>query len=216
VFINILCCADDIVLLAPTWKAMQALLNCLQSECQLINMSCNTKKTCCMIFKCHQRSLMVCDVFPNLMIAGCNLQFVSTFRYLGHILDDKLHDDTDIQREIRNTFIRCNVLFRRFSKCSMNVKVRLFKTYCLCFYGASLWSHCSVTVMCRFKLCYHKCIKFFFGFRKHDSITQILLMLNLPSFDTLLINAERSFVHRLEMSNNCLIAHLSHMHVYCV
>ena len=46
VFINILCYADDIVLLAPSWHALQSLLNCLDEQIQLIDMRCNTKKTC--------------------------------------------------------------------------------------------------------------------------------------------------------------------------
>ena len=44
VFINILCYADDIVLLAPSWRALQSLLNCLDEQIQLIDMCCNTKK----------------------------------------------------------------------------------------------------------------------------------------------------------------------------
>jgi len=39
----------------------------------------------------------------------------------------------DIERETRNMFIRTNILLRRFGKCSVDVKLSLFRSYCLCF-----------------------------------------------------------------------------------
>jgi len=44
-FINILAYADDIVLIAPPWRAPQQLLNVLQDKATAINMECNVKKT---------------------------------------------------------------------------------------------------------------------------------------------------------------------------
>ena len=37
-------------------------------------------------------------------------------------------------------FVRANVLTRRFANCSKDVKITLFKSYCLCFYDVALWS----------------------------------------------------------------------------
>ena len=48
-FINILAYADDIVLIAPSWRALQHLLNVLQDKATAINMECNVKKTCCCV-----------------------------------------------------------------------------------------------------------------------------------------------------------------------
>jgi len=49
-FINVLAYADDIVLLAPSWKALQQLLSVLEHHIADINMMCNINKTVCMIF----------------------------------------------------------------------------------------------------------------------------------------------------------------------
>ena len=72
---------------------------------------------------------------------GCLLNFVSQFRYLGHILSDNMNDDDDIRREIKNLFVRTrpNVLISRFYRCSRKVKLILFKTFCLCMYDVALW-----------------------------------------------------------------------------
>ena len=51
----------------------------------------------------------------------------------GHIITHNLIDDNDIQREIRSMFVRCNILIRKFSRCSEHVKLKLYQAYCLCF-----------------------------------------------------------------------------------
>ena len=60
------------------------------------------------------------------------LKFVPEFKYLGHIINNTFSDDDDVKREIRNLFVRSNILIRRFGKCSTTVKLQLFKAYCLC------------------------------------------------------------------------------------
>ena len=62
------------------------------------------------------------------------IQFVTHFKYLGHIISNSVNDDEDIQREIRNMFVRTNILIRRVSKCSLSTKTILFKSYCICMY----------------------------------------------------------------------------------
>ena len=61
------------------------------------------------------------------------------FKYLGHIISNNFTDDEDIDREIRNMFVRCNTLARKFVQCSLQVKIQLFKTFCLYFYDIALW-----------------------------------------------------------------------------
>jgi len=131
---NILAYADDIVLLAPSWRALQSLINLLGKCALIIDMSCNADKTVCMVFRPKRRNMFVDFVFPQLTINNVALKFVSEFKYLGHIINNSFSDDDDIKREIRNLFMRSNVLIRRFNKCSTSVKLQLFKSFCLCLY----------------------------------------------------------------------------------
>jgi len=100
---NVLAYADDIVLLAPSLTAMQTLLDVLDINILLINMTCNTSKTVCMVFNpvCPQK--VACDKFPAFLLSGQNLQFVDKFKYVGHIVhhrgvqwhyNEKLSNDT--------------------------------------------------------------------------------------------------------------------------
>jgi len=56
------------------------------------------------------------------------------------------------------------------------------------FYGAALWKYYTAFVISKFKSCYNKCMKTFFNYPKVHSVTAILLVLKLPSFDTVVHN----------------------------
>ena len=100
---------------------------------------CNNKKTVC--------AKIVADIFPQFSLGTNLVQFVKEFKYLGHMITDNL------------TFIRTNILRRRFHKCSMAVKCVLFKTYCICLYDAALWSMYNKRSLRKLSSCYNKCVK---------------------------------------------------------
>jgi len=204
VCVNILAYADDIVLLAPSWYGLQKLLNIIEKAAVTVDMTFNTDKTVCMVANPYDRRKLVCQSFPQLKLANCNLQFVSQFKYLGHIIDHTFCDDNDINRELKCLFARANVLVRRFSYCSMQVKLKLFNSYCLCFYDIALWENFHVSVIGKLASAYVKCLKLFFGFSKYSSVTTMLLQLGVPSFNTVLHNAKLGFYTRLSCSTGAV------------
>ena len=86
--------------------------------------------------KCHCK--IVSRSFPAFKIGDMSLQYVSEFKYLGHIISDSSTDDADIKREIRNMFVRTNIMIRKYGRCSASVKTALFKSFCLCLYDTAL------------------------------------------------------------------------------
>src|SRR5579872_3144252 len=84
VFYNILAYADDIVLLAPSWAGLQYLLTMLSKCADIIDMSCNTDKTVCMIFQPACKNKVIARHFPPLRIDDIKLKFVKEFKHLGH------------------------------------------------------------------------------------------------------------------------------------
>ena len=123
--VNVFVYADDIVLLAPSWHAMQTLIETLENCCVSLDLLCNVIKTVCMVFAPTYRSKIVPHCFPSLVLSSKPLKFVNEFRYLGHIISNTLREDRDIQRKMSSVFIRVNMLIRRFSMCSVMVKLRL-------------------------------------------------------------------------------------------
>jgi len=67
-FVNVLAYADDIVLVAPSWKASQQLLNVLHTMATAIDMECNIKKTVAVIFPPRNRARVIATKFPLLKV----------------------------------------------------------------------------------------------------------------------------------------------------
>jgi len=120
-------------------------------------------------------------------------------------------DNADIDRKIKNLFTSAKMLIRKFSRCSVDVKIKLFKAYCLCFYDISLWSKYSIQHFNKFRSCYHKCFKAAFGYSKFSSVTGLLLDLKLhvPSFNTVVHNACLSFRNYLSTVDNITVLAVS-------
>ena len=70
---------------------------------------------------------------PTFFLDQSKIQFVEQCRYLGTTISIK-DSDLDLKRQMRNLYANANLLLRKFSKCSVNVKCYLFKTYCSIIY----------------------------------------------------------------------------------
>jgi len=103
---------------------------------------------------------------------------------------------------------RVNMLIRKFHKCSTEVKIRLFRAYCICLYGAALWTRLAAESLNKFRRCYHKSIKMFFGYSKYHSVTAVLIDLKLPSFNTMMHNLRYVYSTHRWSSGNMLIVNL--------
>jgi len=57
-----------------------------------------------MVFQLKRRDRIIAAAFPLLKINENDIQYVSECRYLGHIINNRLTDDDNINREIRNMF----------------------------------------------------------------------------------------------------------------
>ena len=71
------------------------------------------------------------NVYPPLYtINGEVIKEVDSVTYLGHIIRNNGKYDKDIMRQCQQLYARGNFLLRNFHMCSMDVKVKLFNTYC--------------------------------------------------------------------------------------
>ena len=80
---NILAYADDIVLLAPSWKGLQHLTNTFSQAAQSIDMQCNVNKTVCMSYAPKNRSKIVSHSFPDFTLDGMKLKICIQFSLFG-------------------------------------------------------------------------------------------------------------------------------------
>ena len=106
---------------------------------------------------------------------------------------------------MKSLFARTNLLIRRFARCTLNVKAKLFRSFVLCFYDIALWNNFQLASLKKLACGYVKSLKLLFGFSKYSSDTAMLLQLRLSSFDAVLHNAKVSFCARLKSVNNGLL-----------
>jgi len=69
---NTIAYADDKVLLATSWHALQALIGMLE-KCNSFDLVCNTKKTVCMVFVPRDKNKIISHSFPEFILNGQSL-----------------------------------------------------------------------------------------------------------------------------------------------
>ena len=72
---------------------------------------------------------------PTFFLDQSKIPLVEQCRYLGTTISIK---NSDLKRQMRKMHANANSLLRKFSKCSVNVKCYLFKTYCSILYCAPM------------------------------------------------------------------------------
>ena len=142
-FVGALAYADDIVLLAPTPSAMRRMLAVCDRFATEYDVLFNASKSKCVYLYSKSRfnsPLHRYDVSKlNFTINNYDIEFVDSYKHLGHVISNTFSDDVDIG-EKRSTFIgQANNVLCYFAKLSSNVKWRLFFTYCNSFFGSELW-----------------------------------------------------------------------------
>ncbi|KAL0861377.1 hypothetical protein ABMA27_008925 [Loxostege sticticalis] len=125
--VNNISYADDMVLLSPSCGALETMLCVCESYAAVQGLKYNTAKSEFMIFKPDSKRY---NYVPKITLCGFPLKKVEPFKYLGHWIEEDMKDNFDIERERRALSVRCNVLARRFARCTKQVKLTLFRAFC--------------------------------------------------------------------------------------
>jgi len=102
--VNILAYADDLVLLAPSCRALQLLLDKLHSIANHLDMICNSSRTVCMVVDPKRHCNMVAYQFLNFMVNNVTIKYVNEFKYLVHVVSNSQLDDADIHGERKKNY----------------------------------------------------------------------------------------------------------------
>ena len=137
--INHLFYADDTVLMASSPYALQYLKSICEQYAKANELLFNMKKSVCMSIIPKTMSKLI--TVPNLYLNNEKIEWVSMQKYLGLYITCDNRYDTDIRRQVKSTYSRGNMIFSKFRKCSSDVKVQLFKSFCTSVYCSSLWCH---------------------------------------------------------------------------
>ena len=129
---------------------------------------------------------------PWFFLAGMKIPIVTHCKYLGVIMSEH-NSDNDLKRQMRKFYANANMLIRKFSKCSVNVKCYLFKTYCSTMDCSALWFNSTQTALTQLKITYNNSLRRLLGLPKYNSASEMIVNLGILSFGELL----RKFVFSL-------------------
>ena len=199
--INHLFYADDLCLFSPSSKGLQVLLNICYDCANELNILFNISKCKIMIFK---SVLLRKCITPLFRLGGQILKECEWYKYLGCFITNTLNDDFDINRQCRYFYAKGNSLVRKFYKCSDNVKIALFKSYCSSLYSSFLWCRYTQANLRKVTVAYHGIFKKF----RSTSNSLLFVYYDVPTFQELNRNHINSFRSRLLKSENILIGNL--------
>ena len=154
---NIIAYADDILLLAPSAKALQMLLD---TFCELINgvkLKINPNKSKFIVFRKDKKNVPI----HRMRIGESILEEVDSIKYLGCMLDARLNDAQDCDRALDAFLKQFNGMFHKFYYMNRDVLTYLFKAYTSSFYACELWcgKYNRERMFKKISVGYHKAIK---------------------------------------------------------
>ena len=206
--INHLFYADDLVLMCPSHRGLQELLETCMKYASEHDIKFNSKKSVILV----RRSTLLKNVtIPSFVLGEEKLTEVNDVKYLGHFISSDGKDDKDMTRAYRQLYAQGNSLIRKFHMCTENVKVKLFTTYCSQLYCAHLWKF---NVLDNFykkvTVAYNNVFRSFLRLPRDDqgrpcSASHMFASRNIKSLQEILRNVVYKFQCRLNVSNNSLV-----------
>ena len=145
--------ADDTVLMAPSLKGLQTIVDVSVNYARKYDVIYNGSKSQFLIFPSNSGS----HVKRQISIDGNVLQSVNEAVHPGHHIS-VINKDCMLQHAISHFWRSFNIFRADFGRLYPEIQCDLFITYCSSFYGAPLWNICSATFK---QLCaaWRKCLR---------------------------------------------------------
>ena len=193
--------ADDMVLIAPSAKALQILLSICEEYARQNDIVYNTDKSKCIIF---WPKVNVSDQV-RFLLQGMSLKIVEQIKYLGVYIDSNLSDDCEISKRSRGIYAAGNTIISNFGKCNSNCKILMFKTYCYNVYGISLWASYRVSSYAKAKVAHNDIFRTLMNVHRSESATKLFAEHNVSNLDVISRNCMFSLMQRLLCSSNVIV-----------
>ena len=145
---------------------------------------------------------------PSIFLNGHDIRLVEEHKYLGVIISMSLKDDADMSKVICGLYARGNSIIRSFSKCSIDVKSQLFKSYCSNFYGSHLWCNFNINSLNRIKVAYNRVFRILMALHHRISMSFTFLNYGIDHFNVIYRKSITGFIKRVESSCNGMVAEI--------
>ena len=202
VCVNHVMYADDICLMAPSPAALQKLINICYDFSLQNNLTFNSSKSFCMVFKPRLYKLSC----PMFYMNNEKLDYTDSIKYLGFKFSSDKKDDNDMLRQMRILYTKSNGLLRLFHCCSIDVKLALFRSYCTCFYYPFLWTHYKKSTHSKLRVAFNNVYRRILKLPPRSSASTMYAVNHIDSFEILVRKRVVGFTERLKVSENLIIS----------
>ena len=197
-FAALLLYADDMVILAPSLKSLQKLLNLCESYCKDWDICLNPKKTKNM---CFGRK---CELPFRPKINGIEIDWVDQWRYLGVDLKSAKRFDCAVTEKVKS-FYRClNSILRVEGRSNDMVLLRLIEAHCIPIltYGIET-IHVADRDACRsLRVAYNSVYRKIFHYRQYESVTDLQHSLDRLTWEELVQERTDGFLKRAHLNDS--------------
>ena len=190
--INHLMYADDVVLLSPSAKGLQRLINICAAYGDSHDIKFNHAKTVCMYLPSKGNCTLNS---PLIYLNSQLLSLVPKFKYLGSLITQDNSDDENMRRQ-------------RFHHCSASIKVNLIKTYCAP-YCSQLWVNHTKCSYNKLRVAYNNAYRRVLGYVKSDSASNMFVNNQVDNFDAHNRHLIYSLRSRILNCNNSIVVCLN-------
>ena len=213
---NIVCFADDLILLSPSVIGLQKLIDKVASLFDGLCLKINTDKSVYMNFiRQKMRNCGCTNLSSNIHLNRAKLKHVSEYKYLGVFLSIKNELAPDINRILDSFLKQFNAMYSKFYFCDKKVLFFLFKAYASSFYGIETWIEKIFEYQInRISVAYHKAIKRMCGLKTWDSNHEACNMAGLLLFRHMWAKRQLCFWYNLCYSKSPCNSNLKYYFLY--
>ena len=205
VLVNHLAYADDMILIAPSRRALQVLLNTCSVYAAHHDIIYSTEKSFCMI--CWPKRFLY-KFIPDFFLQNDKLDFVNEYKYLGVLFNDKINDDAEICKRMRNIYATGNMVCRKFANCTNNCKILMFKTFFSQIYCCSLWASYKLASYSKAKIAHNDIFRSLLQVPRYESASALFANNRVSNLDAVVRSSYYSLMCRVKSSANIIVAAL--------
>lgn len=185
--------ADDTVIYteapspAQAVKDLHSAFQSLQANLHDLKLRLNAKKTKFMIFTRARSQPSDLSIFTS---GGTQIERVSTYKYLGMWLDDKLTFKIHIDALVKKLRVKLGFYFRNKSCFSLEARKKLVHATFLSVidYGDVLYMHAASSILCKLDSAYHASLRFI---TKAKSLTHHCTLYQLVGWTSLSLRRQQ-------------------------
>ena len=143
--------------------------------------------------------------FPKMYFDKKQISVVKEEKYLGYLIRSDCSDDATMLNVLKGVYSRGNMLVRNFHKCDVEIKLKLFETFCSSFYCCSLWNNFKLSTLEKLRVGYNNVFRALLNLDRRTSISHTFVQYNVSSFQVIQRKLIYSLYRRVVASDNGLI-----------